>query len=645
MNTTKNQLTILLTLLLVTVLMPERAAADYVEDTWRYYVVLSGANTITIKMPVYDEEGADDWVDNGYLKASWTDADGTHTNETVIWWSKDENSHNNDDTDLWCKFYTNVGGSFDVTQGNSSSHFTLTKADETLRRKIYENNDGNTYDITIVWRVPYNMLGSKIKFTWDVKCDYTNGLAWDTHYTVSPSSADITLPKAQSVVNPQITMATLSYSEAGKLELPWFMGSTSLTSVYYKYTNANGNTVKQTLPNNENSGTIYLDATVPHENFGLVVSYKDNSGYLIENISSETQNLTMVHAPIGFSATPTGNDKAAVQLNWSVQYTGTNDITNSDFFEIQRSLTGKEADFVTIGSVPYTMDNGTSNYEYVDSTLIDAVAAEQFVNGGTLDKLTYRIRRMITQSWGWEDNTCAATASCIVDDLHLRRISTYSAKWQDERAYTVRVAWDYADEHGAVWDNRAKVMLRVTSTSRAGDIVDSTVYELTKDEIEQRYKVVSLSRPCVNFNIEVYVDRATSPICLMKDVKEFFFPIRNANDWQTFRDKVSSAKGQYDVNARLYADISTDLSIGSGTDIAYRGIFDGNGHTINFDVNQTEGSAALFRYVAPNATFRNLHIAGSVTTTARYGSELIGQVIANSNVRIENCRSSVTINS
>ena len=57
-------------------LVPQRVAASYVEDTYRYTVMLSGANTITIKAPVYDEEGADNWIDNGYLKASWTDAGG-----------------------------------------------------------------------------------------------------------------------------------------------------------------------------------------------------------------------------------------------------------------------------------------------------------------------------------------------------------------------------------------------------------------------------------------------------------------------------------------------------------------------------------------------------------------------------------------
>ena len=643
MNTIKNKLAVLLTLLLVTVLLPERAAAENVEDTWRYSVMLSGANTITIKMPVYDEEGADDWVDNGYLKASWTDANGTHTNETVIWWSKDEDSHDNDDSDLWCKFYTNVGGSFDVTQGNSSSHFTLTKGDGTLRRKIYENNDGNTYDITIVWRVPYDMLGCKVKFSWDVKCDYTNGLAWDTHYSVSPSGADFTLPKAQSVVSPQITLATISYSEVGKLELPWFMGSTELTSIYYKYTDANGNTVKQTLPSNENSGTIYLDATEPHNNFGLVVSYKDNNNYLIENISSETQDLTMVHAPVGFTATPVGNSKAAVRLNWYVEHTGTNDITSSDFFEVQRSLTGEEADFVTIGSVPYAMNSDTHDYEYVDSTLINAITAEQLVKGGTLDKLTYRVRRMLTQSWGWDGNPCAATASCVVDDLHLRRISTYSAKWQDERAYTVRVAWDYANEYGAVWDSRAKVLMRVTSTDRSGAVVENTIYELSEDEIDQRYKVVTLARPCVKYDIEVYVDRATSPINLLENVKEFFFPIRNADDWNTFRIMVSNAKGQSDVNARLYADISTSASCGD-SDSPFRGRFDGNGHTLNINIDYSSGANEAPFKVGKDYTIENLRVTGTIKGGI-HSAGLVGSSSASDGKRntIRNVRVSATV--
>ena len=401
----------------------------------------------------------------------------------IIWaWTKDENSHDNDDSDLWTKFWTAMDGSFDITQGNSGSHFTLTKGDGTLRRLVYENSDGNTYDFTAVWRVPYDLLGKTLKFSWNVKCDYTNGLAWDTHYSVSPSGCEITLPKAQATIAPQATMATMSYSEVGQLEMPWFMGATTLTAVRYEYVDAYGITVWKEMPTNENNGTIYLDATVPHDNFAVVVSYKDNNGYDVTNISSGSENLQMIHAPVGLTATPTGNHKAAVRLDWHIIHPRTNDITSSDFFEVQRSLTGQEADFVTIGSVPFTIDLKNPYFTFTDSTLVAAVTAAQLTAGSSLPNLSYRVRRMITQTWGWDGNPCAQRVEAPLSGMHLQRLKSYTAQWADERAYTVRVDWEYVKEPNAVWDSRAKLMMVVTMRNKAGEQVDTKTYELTDEE-------------------------------------------------------------------------------------------------------------------------------------------------------------------
>ena len=68
------------------------------------------------------------------------------------------------------------------------------------------------------------------------------------------------------------------------------------------------------MPTDANSGTIYLDATVPHDNFRIVVSYKDRDNNDIENVSSQVQDLPVLHAPIGLTATPIGNNRAAVRL-------------------------------------------------------------------------------------------------------------------------------------------------------------------------------------------------------------------------------------------------------------------------------------------------------------------------------------------
>ena len=188
-------------------------------------------------------------------------------------------------------------------------------------------------------------------------------------------------------------------------------------------------------------------------------------------------------------------------------------------------------------------------------------------------------------------------------------------------------------------------MLRITSTNRAGEVVETQEIELNAAERQQRYKVVNLTRPCVDYKIEVSVDRGTSPIHLWEELTPYYFPIRTAADWQTFRDMVAAAKCQYDVNARLYADITTDLSIGWGTNTAYRGHLDGNGHTLTFNIDRSDESLALFRYVANNVCIRNLHVTGNVTSTSKFAAGLIGQVLANANVMIGNCRSSVTVKS
>ena len=96
----------------------------------------------------------------------------------------------------------------------------------------------------------------------------------------------------------------------------------------------------------------------------------------------------------------------------------------------------------------------------------------------------------------------------------------------------------------------------------------------------------------------------------------------------------------------MYADFSTGECISWESSYAYRGVFDGNGHTITFNLaNTAQPYSAPFRYVS-NATFKNLHVAGTVNSTGQYAGGLIANILDGSNnVTIENCRSSMTIKS
>ena len=631
----------LMLLLLLAWLVPQKAAATYVDEKDNYTVMLGGSNIVYFSAPAYDQEGADCWIQKGILKVT---AEGVHGDITVLTWEPATNIAS-DATKLSCKFGTTADGFIDITQGNSKNTGRLTKA-SSKSLDLVRNTDGLTFEFSAEWVVPYNLLGKKLTFTWDVT---RTGNARTTGKVPNLKNVTIDMPEASAKLQPFLSPPMLNPSNPGKLELPWFLATDDITSAYYEYDDVYGKHHKEDI-RDVNNGIIALDASAPHKNLRVVCSYKekgDKGEYPIEGASSETQQVGLIHSPAGLTVRPLGDQKAKVELKWTVPYMEYEDLVPTDFFEIQRSLTGKEEDFETIGSVFYAAVDKKSTYTYIDSTLIGSLTAGLLENGGNLGHLTYRVRRAVTQDWGWgANNGCAATTPCVLDNLHLMRIADYSAKWEDRQAYSVRVSWDYTDDYNAVWDDRAKMQLRVIAKNRAGDTLETKIYTLDENERQQRYKVVSLTRSCVYYDIDVYVERDESPLNFSSDA--YYFPIRTAGDWETFRKRVEAAQGKYDVNARLYANIvlnydQTHDFVGSSTSTYYRGVFDGNGHTLYFTkLGRDMNYFAPFRCVG-NATIKNLRTAGEIANNEHYSAGLIAMTMEGSTVNIENCRSSMTL--
>ena len=624
-------------------LLPQKAAAQtYVDKKENYSVSLGGTNIIYFTAPAYDMDGADCWVKAGNL---FVTVDGDSKKTLVLAWQPDRDIDNSK-TSLNCYFRTLSDGFFDITLGNSRS---VERVDSWNSKtlSLVRNSDGVTFDFAAEWVLPYNLLGKTLTFSWEVLRD---GNGRKEEYVSGLKTVTIKVPAAASKLTPVVSAPMMNPNNPGKIELPWFIASDNVTKAYYEYYDANGKYQKVNIEN-VNSGTITLDATVPHRKFRVICNYKekgDKGEYDIEGVASSVQNLTMIHAPAGLSVRPLNDQKGKIEVKWSVPYLDAPDLTPTDFFEIQRSLTGKEEDFETIFEQFYAKTEKKSSYTYIDSTLIEAIEASMLKNGGTLDNVTYRVRRTIAKDWGWgADNNCATSATCVLDELHLLRISNYTAKWENEQAYTVRVSWDYANEIGGVWDDRAKMILHITSKNRDGGVVEDKTIELNNTDRAKRYTIVNLFRSCVTYDIEMYVDKNESPLNKLDELTDYFFPIRTADDWVAFRDKVKAAEGKEDVNARLYADISLnskDNIVGYSGNYPYRGVFDGNGHTITLDISDDANNTALFSHVA-NARFRSLHTAGTVTSSAKFTGGLIGHVDEGSTVNIENCRSSMTINS
>ena len=127
--------------------------------------------------------------------------------------------------------------------------------------------------------------------------------------------------------------------------------------------------------------------------------------------------------------------------------------------------------------------------------------------------------------------------------------------------------------------------------------------------------------------------------------------IKNAIGWEEFCECVNNGKHDCFKGAtvKLYEDLTVTTMIGSGSENCFKGTFDGKGHTLTVNYGSsssrlTEESAALFRYTNGDVTIQNLHVKGTIYTSAKYAAGLIAQG-GGSSITIRNCLSSVTINS
>ena len=123
------------------------------------------------------------------------------------------------------------------------------------------------------------------------------------------------------------------------------------------------------------------------------------------------------------------------------------------------------------------------------------------------------------------------------------------------------------------------------------------------------------------------------------------FLISNATEWNDFANGVTNGTTYSGKFVKLTADISVTTMAGGSDANSFQGTFDGDGHTLTLNMSDfTEQYLAPFRYVG-NATIKNLKTAGTRSTSGQYAGGLIANIVNGSTVTIQNCISSVTINS
>ena len=119
--------------------------------------------------------------------------------------------------------------------------------------------------------------------------------------------------------------------------------------------------------------------------------------------------------------------------------------------------------------------------------------------------------------------------------------------------------------------------------------------------------------------------------------------ITNTFDWNMLANDVNGGTNYSGKFFRLTNDISVKTMVGDSESNSFRGIFDGYGHTLTISYNTTSDFTAPFRYIQ-GATFKNLKVTGTITTTMNYAAGIAG-LNTSATATFDQCRTDVTINS
>ena len=117
----------------------------------------------------------------------------------------------------------------------------------------------------------------------------------------------------------------------------------------------------------------------------------------------------------------------------------------------------------------------------------------------------------------------------------------------------------------------------------------------------------------------------------------------NSNiDWESFVYFIDNESSSYiDKHYKLGADITVKSMACKSSDNAFRGTFDGDGHTMTLGLTTNVDYCAPFCYT-DGAVIKRLRLTGNIETSARYAASIVASA---SNTFILNCWSSVNINS
>ena len=440
--------------LMMLVIQPQKAeAASFIKDKQNYTAQMAGKDAITFSLPTFDYwrlSGNVYVTDDSYIEAS---VDGT--TKKIFWW-KSEGSEWSDRSWAWPEDY----GTFIVIRehyGSEYDNWTLKPGEWSKFMLGADLDDSDHKTMKVRWQVPYEWQGKKIKLRANVVCDEATGR--DPAMDISLGEFETAPPPNVSVVLME-PMLAFTKEHVNEIIMPYTVTARKVNSMKACYTDRlTGNSKEMTISNAGLSGYIYIPADRPLKDFYLKCNIVDNDGNTLD-IESAHVKIPPLHQALDLTSVL--QDNGHVELSWRVEAPELEDIVETDFWEVQRNLTGSTQDddshWMTIGQISY--EAGREKYSLTD---------EDYLNNFQGKTVCYRVRRMATSIWGWSEGSgrklCQQTTALYLTQMSFGKVSK-AADWGNDFQHSVNISWTpgmgklgyLLAKNGKIYDNAPSAM-------------------------------------------------------------------------------------------------------------------------------------------------------------------------------------------
>ena len=574
---------------------------NFMQNSDNYTCMQMGMDKIRFTLPTQYDGSYDEGISDGRV---YLIVDGGSRQSLFHWWCKKYNQL--DDPKYICAYQ---GGTFFLTgKVKNASKTVFTKNDGNVSYYIdHDSNDDDHYTTTVEWTVPRELRGHKLKIEMWCRIDDRITDWYIPTSAKSPTSFHelgvIEMPEAgDASVTLNEPMLAVTRDHINEVMFSYSFVVNKIFWAKLHYTDAVTNEKhEQALPTSTKVGFAYIPANRPWKDVYIEAQVTDAStketaeSYRIR-IESDKQSSSMLHHPKGLRVNLTRQGKA--ELTWTVDNPEQGDISDDDFFEIQRNTSGSTAvndpnwRTIDMGS-DFMVD--TLTYTYTDNSLMDQYQGKP---------VAYRVRRSVTAMWQWAS-----------PDTYQQ----YQLPW-----LLTLPTLDNATVHRTDTWNDEKHIVEFGYEKRSNDYDADGNFLVRNNEDFARLEEMVKNK------------QATY-------AKAIFY-LSDASGWENCAKLVE--RGVQDLHIVLVGDV--DLSgcttmMGSSNH-PFSGTVEGNGRTITVGYNSTSDYAAPFNTVS-QATFRNFSVNGSIRTSKQFAGGLIGSVTysSGSSVTIDKVSVSTTL--